>query len=87
MISEAKTAVKERVAVSVRSTKTETRKLVPGNPPAGDLEAASSSTRQPSQQEIAFRAYDLFLARGRANGQDLDDWLQAERQLAPKVSR
>ncbi len=31
--------------------------------------------------EIARRAYDLFIARGRAHGHDVDDWLQAEREL------
>lgn len=27
---------------------------------------------------IAAKAYELFEQRGRANGQDLDDWLKAE---------
>ena len=30
---------------------------------------------------IEKRAYDVFLARGAAHGADLDDWLEAERQL------
>ena len=30
---------------------------------------------------IACRAYELFLARGAQHGRDLDDWLQAEREL------
>ena len=30
---------------------------------------------------VARRAYELFLARGAAHGRDLDDWLEAERQL------
>jgi hypothetical protein len=36
---------------------------------------------QPSNDEIAFRAYEIFLRRGAAHGSDLDDWLQAEREL------
>jgi hypothetical protein len=32
-------------------------------------------------EEVARRAYELFLARGRQHGGDLDDWLEAERQL------
>jgi hypothetical protein len=35
----------------------------------------------PGAEEIARRAYALFVARGGAHGMDLDDWLQAEREL------
>jgi len=31
--------------------------------------------------EIARRAYDLYLARGREDGHDVEDWMQAEREL------
>ena len=31
--------------------------------------------------EIARRAFELYCARGREDGRDLDDWLQAEREL------
>jgi hypothetical protein len=34
-----------------------------------------------TEQEIARRAYELYLSRGREDGGDLDDWLQAEREL------
>jgi hypothetical protein len=34
-----------------------------------------------TETEIARRAYDLYLARGREDGHDLEDWLQAEREL------
>lgn len=37
--------------------------------------------RQPTHQEIAARAYQLFLERGRVGGHDVDDWLQAEYEL------
>jgi hypothetical protein len=36
---------------------------------------------QVSEQEIAQRAYALYLARGCQPGHDIDDWLQAEREL------
>jgi hypothetical protein len=35
----------------------------------------------PSHEEISKRAYDLYVARGRAPGHDVEDWLQAEREL------
>ena len=33
------------------------------------------------QEEIRRRAYELYLERGEQPGCDLDDWLQAEREL------
>jgi hypothetical protein len=33
------------------------------------------------QDEIRRRAYELYLERGEQPGCDLDDWLQAEREL------
>jgi hypothetical protein len=36
---------------------------------------------EPSTEQIAERAYELFEARGRQPGVALDDWLQAEREL------
>ena len=41
-------------------------------------------TRQPEpmfEQAIRQRAYELYIARGRAHGHALDDWLQAEAEL------
>ena len=32
---------------------------------------------------IAKRAYEIYLQRGAQHGADLDDWLEAERQLRP----
>jgi hypothetical protein len=32
-------------------------------------------------EEIRRRAYDIYLERGGQPGRDLDDWLQAEREL------
>jgi hypothetical protein len=40
----------------------------------------------PQHQEIALLAYDYFVQRGYVHGLDLDDWLQAERELLAKDS-
>jgi hypothetical protein len=32
-------------------------------------------------EDVARRAYELFLSRGGQHGGDVDDWLEAERQL------
>ena len=39
-----------------------------------------------AEHDIARRAYDLYLARGCEHGHDVDDWLQAERELRGAVS-
>jgi hypothetical protein len=41
----------------------------------------SKSSHKPSHNEIAQRAYDIFVERGRPEGRDLDHWLEAEAQL------
>ncbi len=38
-------------------------------------------------QRIRARAHEIFLARGAAPGSDLDDWLQAERELLGGATR
>jgi len=45
--------------------------------PAGQ---ASNGAR--THERIAKRAYELYERRGRQNGRAMEDWLQAERQLA-----
>ena len=34
-----------------------------------------------TKDEVARRAYELFIARGQGEGQEVEDWLEAERQL------
>lgn len=38
--------------------------------------------RTPSQEEIATRAYELYVQRGCAEGHAEEDWAQAERELS-----
>jgi hypothetical protein len=41
----------------------------------------TSPSRTPSHEEISLRAYEIYLERGGLPGNELDDWLQAEREL------
>lgn len=45
--------------------------------------AAAPVKRQghPTREEIATRAYEIYTARGGTHGYDIEDWLQAEREL------
>ena len=54
-----------------------TEKSSTGNEPR----TAESS---PTHDEIELRAYQLYEERGGAPGQDVEDWLQAERELVEK---
>ena len=42
---------------------------------------------QPTQEEIALRAYHIYLERGSTPGNPLEDWIRAERELAEKPSK
>jgi hypothetical protein len=37
--------------------------------------------RPPTEADIRERAYQLFLARGAEPGREVEDWLEAEREL------
>jgi hypothetical protein len=41
----------------------------------------------PPREEIELRAYQIYIERGGAHGQDVEDWLQAERELVEKYGK
>ena len=49
---------------------------------AGDTTAA-----RPDAERVAARAYEMYLARGGSDGQALEDWLAAERELGGESDR
>ena len=46
---------------------------------------AQSGRRLPAEADIRARAYQLFLARGAEPGRELEDWLEAERELQREI--
>jgi hypothetical protein len=48
-----------------------------------EAQARNTATNRngPTYEQIARRAYELFLARGGSHGHHEEDWLQAEREL------
>jgi hypothetical protein len=38
--------------------------------------------REPSREEIARRAHELYLERGGEHGKDVEDWVRAEKELS-----
>jgi hypothetical protein len=58
------------------------------NPPK---KSATSVTSEPQdielEDQIRLRAQELYKARGREDGHELDDWLRAEEEIAIKKFR
>ena len=44
-------------------------------------DAGPMTVQRPTPAQIAARAYQIYLERGRVSGHDMDDWLQAEYEL------
>lgn len=57
-------------------------RIEPNVAESGRRQAQATST--PSPEEIRKRAFELHLESGGSHGRDLDDWLQAERELKEK---
>jgi hypothetical protein len=89
--STAAAAPKRRKAVGARAT----RKAQPEAPkPVAEAaeipepeQAAADIELEPASEEIAKRAYEIYLRRGSRNGYDFDDWLEAERELRGRGKR
>ncbi len=62
---------------TARSSKV-TEEVPVSTPPA---EEVASNEAEPSLEAIAERAYEIYKARGGADGKDSDDWLEAELEL------
>ena len=43
------------------------------------------ATQEDIEEEIRRRAYELYEARGREDGHDLEDWLRAEAEIASRM--
>jgi hypothetical protein len=49
--------------------------------------ATVRSEPQELEHQIRLRAYQLYQARGREDGHDLEDWLRAEEEITSKKVR
>ena len=55
--------------------------LEPHTGPVQSRAEDTSANHTPSREEIRLRAYEIYLEPGGLPGNELDDWLQAEREL------
>jgi hypothetical protein len=68
-----------------RSKKEDSKKVVAMPTPAVTARK-SKRLLGPTHAYIAARAYELYCERGCSHGHDVDDWLQAERELQEIVA-
>jgi Protein of unknown function (DUF2934) len=54
--------------------------------PSGDAMMEPPSGAQPTRGEIELRAYELYVERGRVDGSDVQDWLEAESELIAEAA-
>ncbi len=67
---------RKKVGITVPAAEASDSGLAVSPHSAGDATAANVD-----RMRIAQRAYELYLARGGADGRDMDDWFTAEREL------
>jgi len=75
-----------------KSKATPRRKVPSGKTSNPKKDRVNAPTRAESQHRyfevlgcrIAKRAYELYVQRGQEYGHDIEDWLEAERQILPK---
>ena len=48
---------------------------------------SSTAKTAPTHEEITLRAYEIYLERGGAPGDALEDWTRAERELIEKAGK
>ena len=70
-----------KAAANKKAASATARKTAKAVTPAATRRASKARTATFTVSDVACRAYDLYLARGCAHGRDVDDWLQAEREL------
>jgi hypothetical protein len=56
--------------------------------PRSETEATNvTAPSEERQEQIRLRAYELYEARGREDGHEIEDWLQAEADVVPNSER
>jgi hypothetical protein len=68
-----------------KPTNSRTKRAEAGAAAGGSTAPGPNGSAPVTDADVARRAYDLYLARGCESGHDLEDWLQAERDLRGAV--
>jgi hypothetical protein len=49
-----------------------------------EIDRGSLTALRPTPEQIAHRAFELYLERGEKSGDEREDWLRAEKELSEK---
>ncbi len=79
-----KDTLKTKPAPRRTASSTRTSKSNPSQIPPPTRAESQHAYYEVLGSRIAHRAYELYLQRGQEHGHDLEDWLEAERQILPK---
>jgi len=80
------TPTRPRSRSSARSSSQRTADAAADRSTSSSATATSEGVDDPSYDEIAEAAYHRYLRRGGIDGQDFDDWVEAERELKSRRS-
>jgi hypothetical protein len=69
-----------------KSNKANSVKAAPA-PAAKTAPKPVKARREPTQEEIQIRAFEIFVSEGCQEGNDLENWLRAEKELRSQGSR
>jgi hypothetical protein len=59
----------------------------PSSPKVSKPRSAKTPLSQPTNEDIARRAYEIYLERNGAPGNAFEDWTRAERELLDKPTK
>jgi len=68
-------------AAGVENATTRRRTKTAADSAAADQPNGHGARPEPTHDEIALRAWSIYLERGASHGQAMQDWLEAKRQL------
>lgn len=54
--------------------------------PSGGTMAEPTASTGPGREQIELRAYEIYVQRGRVDGTDVQDWLEAESELIAEAA-
>ena len=57
------------------------------NPDVTKKPPVTARSARQERRQIRLRAYELYEARGREDGHELEDWLRAEEEIREKKAR
>ena len=70
-----------------KSANSKTKRVEAAAAANGATTSGPNGSAPVTDADVARRAYDLYLARGGEPGHDVEDWLQAERDLRDAAER